>query len=211
MDIKLRPSLMEMAELRAKSRATLRATLKNSSSKRKSSSIRKSSAIKKIQRTYRKRIKNKKSYDKKYEKLPDDIKNIIALQVKIYKKKENQIIEFKESNLRTLTKYRDFFKNKNVIFFKNKNVIFFNHQKLILKKLETIINNIKKFQIINIDDPKFKEDFDILKITIKEIFVDLGNVLETLIEDSISGNDDIHSLIEEFYNNLDDEDHSNAT
>jgi len=41
--------------------------------------------------------------------------------------------------------------------------------------------------------------------------VDLGNVLETLIEDSISGNDDIHSLIEEFYNNLDDEDHSNAT
>jgi len=203
MDIKLRPSLMEMAELRAKSRATLRATLKNSSSKRKSSSIRKSSAIKKIQRTYRKRIKNKKSYDKKYEKLPDDIKNIIALQVKIYKKKQNTIIEFKKSNLRTLKKYRDFFKNKNVNFFDD--------QKPILKKLETIINNIKKFKIINIDDPKFKEDFDILKITIKKIFVDLGNVLETLIEDSISGNDDIHSLIEEFYNNLDDEDHSNAT
>ena len=203
MDIKLRPSLMEMAELRAKSRATLRATLKNSSSKRKSSSIRKSSAIKKIQRTYRKRIKNKKSYDKKYEKLPDDIKTIIALQVKIYKKKENQIIEFKESNLRTLTKYRDFFKNKNVIFF--------NHQKLILKKLETIINNIKKFQIINIDDPKFKEDFDILKITIKEIFVDLGNVLDALIEDSISRDDDIHILIEKFYDNLEHEDHSNAT
>ena len=203
MDIKLRPSLMEMAELRAKSRATLRATLKNSSSKRKSSSIRKSSAIKKIQRTYRKRIKNKKSYDKKYEKLPDDIKNIIALQVKIYKKKQNTIIEFKKSNLRTLKKYRDFFKNKNVNFFDD--------QKPILKKLETIINNIKKFKIINIDDLKFKEDFDILKITIKKIFVDLGNVLETLIEDSISGNDDIHSLIEEFYNNLDDEDHSNAT
>ena len=203
MDIKLRPSLMEMAELRAKSRATLRATLKNSSSKRKSSSIRKSSAIKKIQRTYRKRIKNKKSYDKKYEKLPDDIKNIIALQVKIYKKKQNTIIEFKKSNLRTLKKYRDFFKNKNVNFFDD--------QKPILKKLETIINNIKKFKIINIDDPKFKEDFDILKITIRKVFVDLGNVLETLIEDSISGNDDIHSLIEEFYNNLDDEDHSNAT
>jgi len=203
MDKKLPLSLIEMAKLRAKSRATLRATFKNSSSKRKSSSIRKSSAIKKIQRTYRKRIKNKKSYDKKYEKLPDDIKNIIALQVKIYKKKQNTIIEFKKSNLRTLKKYRDFFKNKNVNFFDD--------QKPILKKLETIINNIKKFKIINIDDPKFKEDFDILKITIKKIFVDLGNVLETLIEDSISGNDDIHSLIEEFYNNLDDEDHSNAT
>jgi len=203
MDKKLPLSLIEMAKLRAKSRATLRATFKNSSSKRKSSSIRKSSAIKKIQRTYRKRIKNKKSYDKKYEKLPDDIKNIIALQVKIYKKKQNTIIEFKKSNLRTLKKYRDFFKNKNVNFFDD--------QKPILKKLETIINNIKKFKIINIDDLKFKEDFDILKITIKKIFVDLGNVLETLIEDSISGNDDIHSLIEEFYNNLDDEDHSNAT
>ena len=203
MDKKLPLSLIEMAKLRAKSRATLRATFKNSSSKRKSSSIRKSSAIKKIQRTYRKRIKNKKSYDKKYEKLPDDIKNIIALQVKIYKKKQNTIIEFKKSNLRTLKKYRDFFKNKNVNFFDD--------QKPILKKLETIINNIKKFKIINIDDPKFKEDFDILKITIKKIFVDLGNVLDALIEDSISGNDDIHSLIGEFYNNLEDEDHSNAT
>jgi len=203
MDIKLRPSLMEMAELRAKSRATLRATLKNSSSKRKSSSIRKSSAIKKIQRTYRKRIKNKKSYDKKYEKLPDDIKNIIALQVKIYKKKQNTIIEFKKSNLITLKKYRDFFKNEIVKKFDD--------QEPLLKNLETIINNIERLQIENIDDPKFKEDFDILKITIRKVFVDLGNVLETLIEDSISGNDDIHSLIEEFYNNLDDEDHSNAT
>jgi len=195
---KLPPSLMEMAKLRE----TSRKKLKNTTNKRNSSSKRRSSAVKKIQRTYRKRIKNKKIYDQNYKELPDDIKNIIALPVKIYKKKENTIKEFKESNLRTLRKYRDFFKNKIVNFFDD--------QKPILKELETIINNIKKFKIKNIDDQKFKEDFDILKITIKKIFEDLGNVLDTLIEISISRNDYIYSLIEEFYNNLEDEDHSNA-
>jgi hypothetical protein len=195
---KLPPSLMEMAKLRE----TSRKKLKNTTNKRNSSSKRRSSAVKKIQRTYRKRIKNKKIYDQNYKELPDDIKNIIALPVKIYKKKENTIKEFKESNLRTLRKYRDFFKNEIVKLFDD--------QKPILKELETIINNIKKFKIKNIDDQKFKEDFDILKITIKKIFEDLGNVLDTLIEISISRNDYIYSLIEEFYNNLEDEDHSNA-
>jgi len=195
---KLPPSLMEMAKLRE----TSRKKLKNTTNKRNSSSKRRSSAVKKIQRTYRKRIKNKKIYDQNYKELPDDIKNIIALPVKIYKKKENTIKEFKESNLRTLRKYRDFFKNEIVKLFDD--------QEAILKELETIINNIKKFKIKNIDDQKFKEDFDILKITIKKIFEDLGNVLDTLIEISISRNDYIYSLIEEFYNNLEDEDHSNA-
>ena len=195
---KLPLSLMEMAKLRA----TSTKKLKNTTHKRNSSSKRKSSAVKKIQRTYRKRIKNKKIYDQNYKKLPDDIKNIIALPVKIYKKKENTIKEFKESNLRTLRKYKDFFKNEIVKFFDD--------QEPILKELETIINNIKKFKIKNIDDQKFKEDFDILKITIKKIFEDLGNVLDTLIEISISRNDYIYRLIEEFYNNLEDEDHSNA-
>jgi chromosome segregation and condensation protein ScpB len=195
---KLPLSLMEMAKLRE----TSRKKLKNTTNKRNSSSKRRSSAVKKIQRTYRKRIKNKKIYDQNYKELPDDIKNIIALPVKIYKKKENTIKEFKESNLRTLKKYRDFFKNEIVKLFDD--------QEAILKELETIINNIKKFKIKNIDDQKFKEDFDILKITIKKIFEDLGNVLDTLIEISISRNDYIYSLIEEFYNNLEDEDHSNA-
>ena len=195
---KLPLSLMEMAKLRE----TSRKKLKNTTNKRNSSSKRRSSAVKKIQRTYRKRIKNKKIYDQNYKELPDDIKNIIALPVKIYKKKENTIKEFKESNLRTLRKYKDFFKNEIVKFFDD--------QEPILKELETIINNIKKFKIKNIDDQKFKEDFDILKITIKKIFEDLGNVLDTLIEISISRNDYIYSLIEEFYNNLEDEDHSNA-
>ena len=207
MDKKIQvPSLIEMAKLRATFRQKLKNTtnIKNSSSKRikNSSSKRKSSAIKKIQRTYRKRIKNKKKYDQNYNDLPDDIKNKIALQVKIYKKKENTIIEFKKSNLRTLKKYRDFFKNEIVKKFDD--------QEPLLKKLKTIINNIERLQIKNIDDLKFKEEFNILKITIKKIFVDLGNVLDTLIENSISRNDDIYSLIEEFYNNLEDEDHSNA-
>ena len=194
------PSLIEMAKLRA----TFRQKLKNSSSKRikNSSSKRKNSAIKKIQRTYRKRIKNKKIYDQNYNDLPDDIKNKIALPVKIYIKKKENTIEFKESNLRTLKKYRDFFKNEIVKKFDD--------QEPLLKKLKTIINNIERLQIKNIDDLKFKEEFNILKITIKKIFVDLGNVLDTLIENSISRNDDIYSLIEEFYNNLEDEDHSNA-
>lgn len=195
---KLPLSLMEMAKLRA----TSTKKLKNTTHKRNSSSKRKSSAVKKIQRTYRKRIKNKKIYDQKYKELPDDIKNTIALPVKIYKKKENTIKEFKESNLRTLRKYRDFFKNEIVKFFDD--------QEPILKELETIIDNIKNFKIKNIDDQKFKEDFDILKKTIKKIFEDLGNVLDTLIEISISRNDYIYILIEEFYNNLEDEDHSNA-
>ncbi len=191
-------SLIKMPKLRA----TSRKKLKNTTHKRNSSSKRKSSAVKKIQRTYRKRIKNKKIYDQNYKNLPDDIKNIIALPVKIYKKKENTIKEFKESNLRTLRKYRDFFKNKIVKFFDD--------QEPILKELETIIDNIKKFKIKNIDHQKLKEDFNILKIKIKKIFEDLGNVLETLIENSISRNDDIYSLIEEFYNNLEDEDRSNV-
>ena len=207
MDKKIQvPSLIEMAKLRATFRQKLKNTtnIKNSSSKRikNSSSKRKSSAIKKIQRTYRKRIKNKKKYDQNYNDLPDDIKNKIALQVKIYKKKENTIIEFKKSNLRTLKKYRDFFKNEIVKKFDD--------QEPLLKKLKTIINNIERLQIKNIDDLKFKEEFNILKITIKKIFVDLGNVLDTLIENSISRNDDIYSLIEKFYDNLEDEDHSNA-
>ena len=207
MDKKIQvPSLIEMAKLRATFRQKLKNTtnIKNSSSKRikNSSSKRKSSAIKKIQRTYRKRIKNKKKYDQNYNDLPDDIKNKIALPVKIYIKKKENTIEFKESNLRTLKKYRDFFKNEIVKKFDD--------QEPLLKKLKTIINNIERLQIKNIDDLKFKEEFNILKITIKKIFVDLGNVLDTLIEDSISRNDDIYSLIEEFYNNLEDEDHSNA-
>ena len=202
------PSLIEMAKLRATFRQKLKNSsskrIKNSSSKRikNSSSKRKNSAIKKIQRTYRKRIKNKKIYDQNYNDLPDDIKNKIALPVKIYIKKKENTIEFKESNLRTLKKYRDFFKNEIVKKFDD--------QEPLLKKLKTIINNIERLQIKNIDDLKFKEEFNILKITIKKIFVDLGNVLDTLIENSISRNDDIYSLIEEFYNNLEDEDHSNA-
>ena len=201
-------SLFEQAklrkELKKKSKNTSTPNSRKTTNKRNSSSRRRSTAAKKIQRTYKKR-KNKKIYDQKYNDLPDDIKKKIEIEVKKYKKKENKIKELLDSNLNTLKKYK--------IFFKYEIVDIFNDQEPNLQELEIIINNIETFKnkIKNIDDPKFKEDLNMLKIEIKKILKNSVNKLEIILENSIArDNEYSYTLIENFYNTLTKEDEFNT-
>ena len=197
-----RLSLFQLAELRKLQKPKSKSSSKKSSSK-KSSSKKKRSAAKRIQAITRGKqtrksfpeYKKNRIYEQKFKELPDEIQGIIGMEVKKYKKIE----EFLESNLKTLIKYKDFFKYK-IIRISN------------LQKLETIINNIKKLKNKNIDDPKFKEEFDMLKIEIKEILQVSVNKLDILLEDSIArDNKYIYNLIENFYDTLTEEDAFNSS
>lgn len=206
-----RLSLFQLAELRKLQKPKSKSSSKKSSSKKssskKSTSRKKRNAAKRIQaitrgnQTRKSFIKYKKNriYEQKFKELPDEIKAKIEMEVKKYKKIE----KFLDSNLKTLIKYRDFFKSKIV------NV--FNDQRPKLEKLETIINNIKKLKNKNIDDPKFEEEFDMLKKEIKEILQASVNALDTLLENSIARNSNyISNLIENFYITLTEEDAFNS-
>ena len=197
-----RLSLFQLAELRKLQKPKSKSSSKKSSSKKKRSAAKRIQAITRGKQTRKSfpEYKKNKIYDQKFKNLPHEIQGIIGMEVKKYKKIE----EFLESNLKTLIKYKDFFKSKIVGAF--------NDQIPNLQKLETIINNIKKLKNKNIDDPKFKEEFDMLKIEIKEILQVSVNKLDKILEDSIArDNKYIYNLIENFYDTLTEEDAFNSS